>query len=239
MTEEKEIKIKLSENVNVAEIRSKFLARLKLFKTIAQSDEYYDNAEFLFTKRDRGLRIRFVDKIPTDFTFKALFYIPHRKPIPWYVEEHAFKLPTKEVAAVYKIFKRFNLQVSRSSKDMLTYHDIDDCLRKNNLLPRVCVEKKREIFTYKDAQVILDEVKNLGYFIEIETKNSSPDEIAKELDMLASGTRTIEGYTTLISRKLGLADMKQKEPMYLENPTWNIFAKEKEIYNTLVSQAVK
>ena len=79
----------------------------------------------------------------------------------------------------------------------------------------------------------------MGVFIEIETKTSSPVEIAKELDILNSGMQTIEGYTTLLSRKLGLADMKQKEPMYKENPTWNVFAKEKKFYNLLVSQVVK
>ncbi|GEM_PF-2503329 len=238
MTEEKEIKIQLFENKDVREIRAKLSQQLRWSKTVVQSDHYYDDADFLFTKRDRGLRIRFVGGNPIDFTCKALFYIPERKPSPWYVEEHVFKLPTKERDAIRKIFERFNLQFDLINAS-ITYADVDMHLRKNNLSPKLIIEKKREVFVYEDAQVILDEVKDLGIFMEIETKTSSPMEIAKKLDLLKYGARTIEGYTTLLSRKLGLAEMKQKEPLYVENPTWNVFPKEKEIYGALISQIVK
>ena len=73
MTEEKEIKIQLHENKDGKEIHAQLSRQLKLFKTIEQSDQYYDSADFLFTKRDRGLRIRFVGGNPVDFTCKALF----------------------------------------------------------------------------------------------------------------------------------------------------------------------
>jgi adenylate cyclase class IV len=238
MAEEKEIKIALFKNKDAKEIRTKLSHHLKLSNAVVQSDHYYDNADFLFTKRDRGLRIRYVGGIPVDFTCKALFYIPQRNPSPWYVEEHVFKLPTKERGAIREIFERFDLAFDQNN-NLLTYADLDICLRKNNLSPKLIIEKKREIFMYEDAQVILDEVKNLGVFIEIETKTSSPMEIVKKLNLLQYGVRTIEGYTTLLSRKLGLVEMKQKEPLYIENPTWNVFPKEKEIYDALVRQIVK
>ena len=238
MAEEKEIKIQLSETLKRQDIRAQLSRQLKLSKIVVQSDQYYDTADFLFTKRDRGLRIRFVGGNPIDFTCKALFYIPNRKPSPWYVEEHAFKLPTKEGDAVQKIFERFDLQFDQKKK-LITYVDLDRALRKNKLSPKLIIEKKREIFVYEDAQVILDEVKDLGMFIEIETKTSSPVAIAKKLGLLKQGVRTIEGYTTLLSRKLGLAEMQQKEPLYIKDPTWNVFQKEKEIYSELANQIAK
>jgi adenylate cyclase class 2 len=48
----------------------------------------------------------------------------------------------------------------------------------------VIVDKKRKAYLYKDYEIALDQVKNLGNFVEIEYKGDKvrdPDEIAKEM----------------------------------------------------------
>ena len=239
MAEEKEIKLLLSEEIDKVALYAQLSSKLKLKNTVIQSDHYYDNETFLFTKQDKGLRIRFVNQTPIDFTFKALFYFPNRKPSPWYVEEQTFKLPTQEIQLVQAIFERLNLTFSQKQNNELTYDDLHHLFAQNQLQPKLIIEKKRKTFLYEDAQIVWDEVKNLGTFIEIETKSSSPIRISEELELLKFGTRTIEGYTTLLARKLGLAEMKAKEPLYLENPLWNVFKQEKIIYEKLANQVAK
>lgn len=44
------------------------------------------------------------------------------------------------------------------------------------------------------------------------------------------GKQTIEGYAALAYQKIGLPEMKEKEPNYIANPYWNVFEKEKRMY---------
>ncbi len=114
MSEEKEIKLMLSEGESGW--LEKLSNQLPLVSSKAQTDYYYDNEDYFFTQRDRGLRVRFVNSKPVDFTFKALFYFPNRKPNQWYVEEHAFKLPTSEIKPIQTIFERFDLKLATEKK---------------------------------------------------------------------------------------------------------------------------
>jgi adenylate cyclase class IV len=238
MAEEKEIKLKIDEDITSEQLMKILSKKLTLDHHVIQSDEYYDQENFLFTKRDRGLRVRFINGKPVDFTFKALFFFPERVPTPWYVEEHAFKLPTSEFKRVEEIFSRFNLKIQHSPKEPLTYEILHQNFLENKLSPKIVIKKDRSVFNYQDAQVILDQVEELGNFIEIETKKTTPIKIAQELNLLQYGKQTIEGYTTLLSRKFGLAEMKQKEPLYRKNPKWNIFKNEQKKYEVL-NQTVK
>jgi predicted adenylyl cyclase CyaB len=44
-----------------------------------------------------------------------------------------------------------------------------------DIKPIVIVDKKRKIFTYKDIEIALDEVDELGWFIELEAKGEFTD----------------------------------------------------------------
>ncbi len=74
------------------------------------------------------------------------------------------------------------------------------------------VNKKRETFTYQDLEIVFDEVKGLGYFIEVESLKDfggvekTRDEILKFTSFLGlKKTTTVPGgYAGALMRKNGL-----------------------------------
>lgn len=77
-----------------------------------------------------------------------------------------------------------------------------------DIKPITVVDKKRQIWLYKDYEIAIDKVKNLGDFVEIEykgkKKNPDPDKIAQEmiafLKKIGCGQVTInyQGYPFLL-----------------------------------------
>ena len=76
----------------------------------------------------------------------------------------------------------------------------------------ITVEKLRKIWIYKDTEIAIDEVKNLGFFIEIEANKEFNNlqeaeeylySILKELD-IKTGMQDFEGYPYLILKKENL-----------------------------------
>jgi len=49
--------------------------------------------------------------------------------------------------------------------------DVEEILRRIGMIHKITVDKLRKYFEYKDFEITLDNIKGLGYFIEIEAKN--------------------------------------------------------------------
>jgi adenylate cyclase class 2 len=97
--------------------------------------------------------------------------------------------------------------------------EVDDKIQAEEILKAlkfnkfVSVEKKRRVFSYKDSlEIALDEVSELGYFIEVETTTDFGSvEKAREkiLEFTKSlglrGTKTVPGgYAAALMRKKGI-----------------------------------
>jgi len=75
----------------------------------------------------------------------------------------------------------------------------------------VVVEKLRSAWIYKEVEIVIDEIKGLGFFVELESKSNLEFEEAKKLlyDVLKeleaeTGLQELGGYAFLLLKKKGL-----------------------------------
>ena len=81
-----------------------------------------------------------------------------------------------------------------------------------NFKELISVEKNRNVWNYKDTEIAIDEVKELGSFIEIEAKGNftNIEEVKKHLYEILKeigaevGEQDFEGYPYLLLKKKGL-----------------------------------
>lgn len=74
-----------------------------------------------------------------------------------------------------------------------------EILRKIGHDDDVVVDKMRKVYQYKNSEIVLDEVKDLGSFIEIESPTETElIEIEKELELDESRRITDQGYPDMI-----------------------------------------
>ncbi len=145
MNIEVEIKVKIE---NLKEIKSKLSRRGKLIKSIRQIDEYY---------------------IPVQRDFFA--QKPH--PTEW------LRIRTNPDRVIFEYDKSINKKADGEqdcAKEYETEISDADELRKILIFldfkKVVTVEKQREYWDCGDLEVALDDVKGLGYFIEVEAKGN-------------------------------------------------------------------
>lgn len=231
MAEEKEIKLELSQDTQIQPILETLNQHGFMFdKTVRQKDIYFDNPHHYFSTHDKGLRIRYIENKAIDFTFKTLFYLSKRTQ-PWYVEEHVFPLPSTQIKEWQLLLKRFSF-TQKETTTILDESVIRKTFEDNNITPSIAVEKKRSYFNREGDCFIIDEVKNLGTFIEIECQINSPHSICDELGMNEIGKKTVDGYPAMLMRKQGISTINKKET-YSKNPIWNVLETERELYQKL------
>lgn len=233
--EEKEVKIKLDELLfnrieSLVSESSKFLGE-KL-----QKDEYFDNDIFYITNLNRGLRVRWNNNTPRVLEFKSLFYNPkaHLKNNPWYIEEIKMSLPLqkKDVKVLVKILKRLGFRNNPQINEVSDYESLVTFLKKQGLFPVIVVVKKRREYKYLNAILTFDKVKDLGYFLEIESDD--PLKVIKKLGikdfkLLRNGYNDMiaEGMPNFISN-----DERQKH--FQSDIKWNILPSEKKLVEKLL-----
>ncbi len=156
-----EIKIPVSAQT-FTRIRGILQKNATFIKSSAQSDEYFipTHHNFLFPEFPfEWLSIR---KRGTASLLNYKHWYPENTPNTTYCDE--FETEVKDSAALKRIFSVLDIK------------------------PLVTVEKERETFLHKDEfEIALDTVKELGYFIEIETIKDfgSIDEALKRLNDFA------------------------------------------------------
>ena len=136
---------------------------VKAFKSNHQIDTYYDSPEnSIFKDPDHvndWVRIR---EENGSLTFNYKHWLPEGAEIRTYCEETEYAMKSKE--DLYKILKKLNFN--------------------GTFVPFVVVNKFRQSFMYKDREISVDEVQELGDFIEIEYKgkNNAVDEVRNLLN---------------------------------------------------------
>lgn len=144
-----------------------------------QIDTYYDNPDdSLFKDPDHvntWIRIREEDE-KLSFTYKH--WLPEGAEIRTYCEEKEYPMTSKQ-------------EISQHLKNLGL---------STNFVPFIVTDKFRRCFMYRDCEISIDEVKNLGTYIEIEYKgkNNNIDEVRNLLNEIL----------TEIGAKVGPADYK-------------------------------
>ena len=155
----KEIEIQV-ELQNIKPLRDFLEERGKFLYESHQIDEYYTPAHRDFAAKkpvSEWLRIRREDQKPSSITYKKWHYDADGRNMCFCDE---YETEIGDGGQMQKIFEALDLKrVTR-------------------------VDKKRRCYTFKDYEIAIDEVKNLGSFVELEYKSekeAEPDQIIKEM----------------------------------------------------------
>ncbi|MFA6076470.1 MAG: CYTH domain-containing protein [Candidatus Paceibacterota bacterium] len=239
MIEEKEIKIKVDKNI-FDEAKKYIKEHTKLTKTKFQIDEYFDTELFMFTNLNRGIRVRYNDKIPESVEFKSLFWNKYGNPNnPWYIEEIGLKIPldTESKITFRAILKRFNLSLNIPEDIDVDYQLFKDLLNKIGLSPRIIVTKEREEYENDESTFVFDYIKELGYFIEIETKGIDPMDILKTIPVISDYSVVRNGYNDMVGENIpNLISNDIRQQLFRLNHSWNILETEVDIVNQLLKE---
>lgn len=179
---------------------TKFLEPLQQLHSKRDIDIYYDNADALLYQKGIFIRIRNDKKLDIKFN-RACLEDPNLA-IQDYCEEHSFALPLQES----DLAKLNELLISLNLKP-ITIADLDQLKAANNFGIHYTVDKTRTSYQHGSFTLCVDEVADLGTFLEIELMANSIEDLAaikqqmqltlKELDLVPLKT----GYGTLLLRK--------------------------------------
>lgn len=194
------IEIELRYEVLKPEQLSPFLASFEKLHQKHDVDIYLDNPQALLYQKGIFIRIRNGKKLDIKFN-RATLENPDLA-IQDYCEEHSFALPLQE-----KDLNTLNeLLVSLNLKS-LAIADLEHLKAANGFGEHYRVDKLRTSYKHNSFTICIDEVKDLGIFLEIELMASSIEDLAsikqemqhliRELDLAALKT----GYGTLLLRK--------------------------------------
>lgn len=181
-----EIKIKLDLE-SFSKIREKVENTAKFVKKIQQIDEYFTPAHRNFVELKFPFEWLSIRKRGDKAILNYKHWLPENAEVHTHCDE--FETEIKNPEGLKKIFSAINMK------------------------PLVAVDKEREVFTYEDEfEIALDVVKDLGYFIEIETMKSFGSvekargklfEFAKILGVDTSNP-DLRGYPFALMEKKGL-----------------------------------
>ncbi|MEK6960784.1 MAG: CYTH domain-containing protein [Nanoarchaeota archaeon] len=217
MSEEKEIKARILDDLSIDEIKraieSEFSVR---FGDCRQDhDTYHDLKDDFYFNRNQGLRIRNNEEL----AYKALFFIPEREPNHWFVYEKEHRLPISRQDLI-SIFDFADINHDLEMPDLIGIEELKAILKGLGFTEKIKIKKTRWSATNKDHKICVDSVERLGSFVEIEVKDDRFFEtFRKRLPFRYEEIR--HGYTELYAKevlKIKAPDFKAK---FLSNPDWN------------------
>ncbi len=181
-----EIKIKLDRE-SFSKVREKVENTAKFVKKVQQTDEYFTPAHRNFVEPEFPFEWLSIRKRGDKAILNYKHFLPENAEVHTHCDE--FEVEIKNPDGMKKIFSAINMKSP------------------------VTVEKEREVFVYEDEfEIALDVVKDLGYFIEIETMKDfgSVEEAREKLFEFAKllgvdvSNPDLRGYPYLMMEKKGL-----------------------------------
>ena len=231
MAREREIKIRLK--IPLGEFIGKIsdMGFEKKGETV-QRDNYFDTPDWRLYKNVAALRTRQVDGADHSFSFKKLFRVPEKKD-PIYVEEIETKFPGVDNGTIAAIFDRLN--IAGDIGGMLDCHGIEDALLKNGFQGEQVLLKTRQAFgDSQENEIVIDDVERVGTVIELELADGEPMEFVKDLLLDSEWERSTEGTSYAWLEKVkGFTDHLSHQSKFDEDPTWNVWENEREMYKRL------
>lgn len=239
--EEKEVKIKI-EKARFGELKKKIAKEAESVKKICQRDVYFDDKKLKITNLARGLRVRFENYIPTVLDFKSIFFSPSEiRGIYSYIEEISLKLPLtrSDFGKLNQILERLGFKNIASNKFPCIYEDLVILLREIDLTPKIFLTKQRTQFVKNKVIYTFDYIQELGYFLEVETK--------EKIDPLKILERLLEGKAYGVVKKgyneMAAGNLENYLPNNLQhllfkiNPGWNVLESERNLVKKYFSRS--
>lgn len=194
------IEIELRYEVLQPEQLSSFVAPLQKKHIKHDVDIYFDTPTDYLHKN--GIYIRTRNNKKLDIKFNRACLDNPDLAIQDYCEEHSFTLPLqeKDLAKINQLLVSLNLKP-------MSIASLENLISANHFKEQCVVDKIRTSYQYKNFTICVDEVKNLGIFLEIELMADTADNVAKvkqEMLHLIQGLdlKPIKtGYINLLLRK--------------------------------------
>lgn len=199
-TEQNKIEIELRYEILDKEQISSFLSSAKQLHKKHDVDIYLDTPDRILWKRGIFIRIRNNKKLDIKFNRECL----HDSSIDRldYCEEHSFLLPLEHT----QLQKINDLLVSLDLKS-IPRADLETLKTVNQLDTHYVIDKIRTSYIYNSFTIAVDEVADLGSFLEIELMAESADKLEKVTNNMKHALaglklqQTWDGYCTRILRK--------------------------------------
>ncbi len=186
-----------------AQIRE-FVRNLNFITKKKIVDKYLDTENADLYKR--GLFIRLRDDKILDFKYN----LEDKECKHEHCEEHSFSLPLTldSLDSVNRICKILSLE-------SIMNPNIEELMARNNFIVSITNNKTREIYRDEKFEFCIDDVKDLGKFIEIEMHAAKEDDLEKIKDMMREKVRGLKlklittGYNELYWKKHNAEIYKQ------------------------------
>jgi len=217
MSEEKEIKARILDDLSIDEIKTAIEKEFNVrFGDCHQDhDTYHDLKDDFYFNKNQGLRIRNDEEI----AYKALFFIPEKEPNPWFVYEKEHRLPISKQDLI-SIFEFAKIRYKPGMPSSIDIKELKAILKGLGFAEKIKIKKTRWSASNEDYKICVDSVERLGSFVEIEVKNDAfLDKFRKRLPFRYEEIR--HGYTELYAKdvlKIKVPDFKAK---FLSDPDWN------------------
>lgn len=228
MAREREIKIELRIPLET------FLERIKESgfereKEISQRDHYFDTFDWRLYKTAAAFRIRQVNGRDQSFAFKKMFCLPEKHD-RLYIEEIEGGLPVADHDKLDSIFKR--LGMDDKSFEISNGESLGKILSENGFQGEQVLAKTRQIFKNgRQDEIVVDDVENVGTIIELECRNDEPLDFAGTILEDDEWSRSVLGTSYIWLEKVkGFTDHLEYQARFDQNPVWNVWENEKEIY---------
>lgn len=197
---EHNIEIELRYEILKPEQLASFLAPLQKVSRKQDVDVYFDNPQDMLHKNGIYIRTRNNKKLDIKFN-RACIDNPHLA-IQDYCEEHSFALPLQE-----KDLLTINqLLISLNLKPMTRAH-LENLKSENQFHEQCIVDKIRTSYSLDNFTICIDEIKDLGTFLEIELMADTADNIATVKSQMLALIADLDlkpiktGYINLLLRK--------------------------------------
>lgn len=198
------IEIELRYEVLKPEQLASFVASLQKIHSKHDVDIYFDNPTDYLHKNGIYIRTRNNKKLDIKFN-RACLNNPNLA-IQDYCEEHSFALPLQET----DLHKINDLLISLNLKPMSMAH-LENLKSVNQFKEQCTVDKMRTSYQYDNFTICVDEVKDLGTFLEIELMADTAENVAKVKQEMLTLIHGLElkpiktGYINLLLRKKDFA----------------------------------
>ncbi len=177
---------------------NQFLNQLQFKHKKRMVDIYLDTKDADLCKRGIWIRIR--DSKRIDYKFNRACLVDPTLEMQPYCEEHAFAYPLIE-----NDLERFH--ALNTELDLHTGNSLEEFMQANDLIEHRKVDKERATYSNQEFTIVIDEVADLGTFLEIELIADSDRDIAaikSKMDALLTGLalkRIKTSYDVLLLRK--------------------------------------